>query len=280
MSENANEQLISTPTNNSQAEADNGDPEKQPGKDVSQPEPEANSSTNQRDSRAGMQDPEEERRRQSPGPRTPEGKARSSQNSRKHGLFSRDLRFDSEEEREQFEELLEELRQDRKPRGALQDMIVRQMAKCLWRLLWVQHRIGVEFSKRDNTSWASTLQHFMGKSDALALPVPGIPQHEGSDSKGRDAWIPWQATELSLKLIGGDHSANNTHEVSGKDLQFYTDKKDERSGSGTVERFELDMKLRDSLEVFRRYESALKRELFEYIACLERLQRRKPAHND
>jgi hypothetical protein len=68
--------------------------------------------------------------------------------------------------------------------------------------------------------------------------------------------------------------------VSGKDLQFYTDKKDNRSGSGTVERFELDMKLGDSLETLRRYESGLKRDLFQYIDCLERLQRRKPAHND
>jgi hypothetical protein len=48
------------------------------------------------------------------------------------------------------------------------------------------------------------------------------------------------------------------------------------SGDGIVERFELDMKLGDSLETLRRYESALKREFFQYVDCLERLQRREP----
>lgn len=275
MSENAKEQLISTPTNNCKAaEADSGDPEK----DVSQPEPEANSSTDQRDSCAGMQDAQEEGRGQSTGPRTAKGKVRSSQNSRTHGLFCRDLHFDSHEEQEQFEELVEDLRQDRRPRGALQEMMVVQMAKCLWRLLLAQDRIGVEFSKRDRASWATTVHHFMGKSNALALPLPGDPQ--SSNSRAGEDWVPWHCKELSLKLVGGDHNVQNLHEVSGNDLQFYTDKKDTRSGSGTVERFELEMKLGDSLETFRRYESALKREFFQYIDCLERLQRRKPTHDD
>ena len=40
------------------------------------------------------------------------------------------------------------------------------------------------------------------------------------------------------------------------------------------------MRLGDSLETFRRHEVGLKRELLQYLECLERLQRRKPAHND
>jgi hypothetical protein len=266
MSENVKEQLISTPTTNSQAaEADNGDPEEPP---------------SQRDSRAGVQDPQEERKRQSPGPRTPEGKARSSQNSRKHGLFSRGLHFTNQEEQEQFEDLLEQLRQDRKPKGALQEMVVEQMATCLWRLLWTQGRISLEFRNRDSASWATTLRHFMCKADALELPVPGVPESEGPDSTGRESWTPWQCRELSLKLMGGDHSAHDTHEVKGTALPAHTDKKDNRSGGGTVERFELELKLGESLETLRRYESALKRELFQYIDCLERLQRRKPSNKD
>ena len=282
MSENPNEQLISTPTptNSSHAsEADNGDPEKQPGKDASQPELEANSS-DQRDPRR-EQDldpavlPKEEGGRRATGPRTPEGKGRSSQNSRKHGLFARELYFNNEEEREQFNELLEELRQDLKPRGAMQEWVVSQIARCVWGLQWLQKRIAVEFNKRESANWATTLREFMGKSNALALPLPSDPEsHSG------EHWVPWHAKEVSLKLVGGDHNVENTHEVSGNDLTYYKDTKDKRAKTDTVQRFELEMRLGDSLETFRRYEAGLKRELLQYLECLERLQRRKPAHND
>jgi hypothetical protein len=276
MSENSNEPLTSN--QNSAAELGNRDSAEQPDMRDRQHDAQANSSANQDDS--GSSERKEEGGRQSPGPRTAEGKARSSQNSRTHGLFARELHFNSQEEREQFEELHEELRQDRNPKGALQDMIVRLMARCLWRLLQVQERIAAEFSKRDNTNWASTLQHFMGKSNSLKLPVPGIPQPDAANSKGRETWTPWQCTELSLKLVGGDHNVQNLHEVSGQDLQFVKDMKNKRSRNDTVQRFELELKLGDSLETYRRYEAALKRELFQYIEILDRLQRRKATHND
>jgi len=218
--------------------------------------------------------------RQSPGPRTPEGKARSSQNARTHGLFARQLHFDSEADRQEFEAFHEELRQDLKPRGALQEMIVGLMANCLWRQGELQGLIALYFSKLGNTNWASTLQNFMGKSSSLKLPVPGIPQPDGPNSKARDSWTPYQCRELSLKLVGGDSNVHNTHEVSGTDLKFQKDTKDKRSKTATLERFELEMKLGDSLELFRRYESALKKELFQLIETLERLQRRKPAHDE
>jgi len=261
-------------------EGQNTDPTGQAGKDAFQHEARENSSADQNRSPSIGEAQGESGARHSPGPRTPEGKARSSQNSRTHGLFARELHFDSQEEREQFEELHEELRQDRNPKGALQDMIVRLMARCLWRLLQVQERIAAEFSKRDNTNWASTLQHFMGKSNSLKLPVPGIPQPDAANSKGRETWTPWQCTELSLKLVGGDHNVQNLHEVSGQDLQFVKDMKNKRSRNDTVQRFELELKLGDSLETYRRYEAALKRELFQYIEILDRLQRGKATHND
>jgi hypothetical protein len=270
--DNANRNEQPTSAANGQPAETNCDSAKEPGTGDSRRELEATSPPGPEVSGTGedRREKEDGKRR---GPVTPEGKARSSQNSRKHGLFARDLHFSSNEEREQFDELHEELQQDRKPRGALQEMIVRQMAKCVWYLLWVQQRIALEFSKRDGASWATTLREFMGKSKALALPLP-------DGSQKAEAWLPWDCKELSLKLVGGDHNVQNLHEVSGNDLQFVKDMKNKRSRNDTVQRFELELKLGDSLETLRRYEAALRRELFQYIEILDRLQRRKVTHDD
>ena len=55
----------------------------------------------------------------STGPRTAEGKARSSQNARTHGLTASQL-FIPAESREEFDKLHDELQADIRPQGALQ----------------------------------------------------------------------------------------------------------------------------------------------------------------
>jgi hypothetical protein len=55
----------------------------------------------------------------STGPRTPEGKARSSQNALKHGLSARQLAIQPVDQ-EEFDELLAEYQAQINPRGAAQ----------------------------------------------------------------------------------------------------------------------------------------------------------------
>ena len=68
----------------------------------------------------------------STGPRTPEGKAASSQNARKHGLSSQFLPL-SEEERPAFEELEASLREHIHPQGPLQEIAFRQLVSAAWK---------------------------------------------------------------------------------------------------------------------------------------------------
>jgi hypothetical protein len=68
----------------------------------------------------------------STGPRTPTGKRTSSRNSRKHGLFSRELLLADEDKRE-FEKLRRELTQQMPPQTALQQIALDQIATCSWR---------------------------------------------------------------------------------------------------------------------------------------------------
>jgi len=69
----------------------------------------------------------------STGPRTPEGQARSSQNARTHGLTARDL-IVAPNEREEFEELLDDYQTDVKPQGAIQHTLFDELVGAAWNL--------------------------------------------------------------------------------------------------------------------------------------------------
>ncbi len=72
----------------------------------------------------------------STGPRTPEGKATSSRNAVKHGLFARDVLLKSphhNEDPKEFISLLESLFEELKPETQFQEHLVRKIANCLWR---------------------------------------------------------------------------------------------------------------------------------------------------
>ena len=69
----------------------------------------------------------------STGPRTEEGKNRSSQNARTHGLTSRDLVV-AEHEREEFEQFQSALIEELKPEGPLETTVVRQLLHAAWNL--------------------------------------------------------------------------------------------------------------------------------------------------
>jgi len=69
----------------------------------------------------------------STGPRTEEGKARSSQNARKHGLTAAQLII-AAEDREEFEDFHAQLQTDIRPEGALQQILFDQLVASAWNL--------------------------------------------------------------------------------------------------------------------------------------------------
>lgn len=71
------------------------------------------------------------------GPKTPEGKRRSSLNALKHGLDARSpqaVQLIADELNMTFDQLLEDLRSYYLPRDPVEDSLVRRVARCLWRL--------------------------------------------------------------------------------------------------------------------------------------------------
>jgi hypothetical protein len=71
--------------------------------------------------------------KKSTGPKTPAGKARSAQNALKHGLLSRQVVLDDENEAE-FKELRLNLHEDLRPEGQLEVLLVNRIAAQQWRL--------------------------------------------------------------------------------------------------------------------------------------------------
>ena len=69
----------------------------------------------------------------STGPRTPEGKARSSQNARKHGLTARHFVV-TEDEREEFDEFLAEYEETVAPDGPVEATLFQEMTVAAWNL--------------------------------------------------------------------------------------------------------------------------------------------------
>ena len=68
----------------------------------------------------------------STGPRTEEGKQRSSRNSLKHGLFARTILVPGES-REEFDRHLAGYREEYKPETPTEDDLVRLLAETVWR---------------------------------------------------------------------------------------------------------------------------------------------------
>lgn len=70
--------------------------------------------------------------KKSTGPKTEEGKAISSRNAMRHGIFGTDMAHGGEDP-EAFDALVEALREDLKPVGALEHSLVDQIAIAFWR---------------------------------------------------------------------------------------------------------------------------------------------------
>jgi hypothetical protein len=80
----------------------------------------------------------------STGPITPEGKAKSSLNSLRHGLLARTVVLDGEST-DRFHELLASLQDELQPEGAVEYILVEIMAVACWcqRRLWGLHSAGL-----------------------------------------------------------------------------------------------------------------------------------------
>src|ERR1700674_4059823 len=90
----------------------------------------------------------------STGPKTPEGKKRSSMCALKHGLTGRIILM-PEEDLQAYQALCKRWVEDRKPKGIVEETLVQQLADCQWVLSRAQSHIealeamGINFFTED-----------------------------------------------------------------------------------------------------------------------------------
>jgi len=93
--------------------------------------------------------------KKSTGPKTPRGKAFSQRNAVKHGLFAMHIMdFDVlREDPQQYEELLQGLREQYRPIGQAEELEVERAALCWWRLkrVWRYENVVNRIARRDFT---------------------------------------------------------------------------------------------------------------------------------
>jgi hypothetical protein len=70
----------------------------------------------------------------STGPTSKQGKANSRRNATTHGILATKLIFETEEQRKEFEELLQACKKDRAPQGLLEEGLVEEMAIMFWKI--------------------------------------------------------------------------------------------------------------------------------------------------
>ena len=90
----------------------------------------------------------------SSGPKSALGKAASAQNARRHGVLSAQLILPSENH-DEFDELVDQLQQEFKPEGLLENTLVERIAIALWRQMRLVNAESAEILLRQQTSLVS-----------------------------------------------------------------------------------------------------------------------------
>jgi hypothetical protein len=101
----------------------------------------------------------------STGPNTAQGKARSAQNARKHGLTAKDLVIRPEEQ-DEFDQYLSELAAELDPRGALEQTIFDQLVHAAWNMRRTR-RLEAENAAEQNEAESERLARYYTRAERL-----------------------------------------------------------------------------------------------------------------
>ena len=120
--------------------------------------------------------------KKSTGPKSAEGRARSSQNSRKHGLTASRMMFDGEDP-EDFKDLCEGLKGEYNPQTIVEQELVSYLASLFWRLRRVPHYEVQIALKEDQTVQAKAKRQDRLVAIADAFRMPRRPATGDEDAK-------------------------------------------------------------------------------------------------
>jgi hypothetical protein len=175
-------------------------------------------------------------------------------NATKHGLLTKRIAFLNDEEVVEFEKLLAGVEEDFTPQGAIQGMLVEEIAVTWWKL---GIALGWELEDVANRRQASRelLRMFLQNSQDQKLS--SLAFGDGSPA----AFSVWECQGALLKASSRNHEEDL--------LSAETDKK---IGSS-----ELELRIVSKLETILRYQTSLKRDLYRAIHTLHILRDERSA---
>jgi hypothetical protein len=177
----------------------------------------------------------------STGPRTAEGKARSSLNALRHGILAKaafNVVIEGEERRAEFEAIVAGLAQEYQPRTITEYMMVQQLAGCYWKLAKV-------WTFETESAWRSNFVNNLGIAEFAQLEKAGLARVVDQVMEDQDALFP--EAGLGNPTIPAGPSASTMLRYQGainsmlfRCLNFLERRRKERSASKEEAFEELD----------------------------------------
>lgn len=198
----------------------------------------------------------------STGPRTQRGKVNSSRNALRHGILARKLELETDEQRLEFDELLQSVRTDRAPEGLIEDCFVEEIAILFWKLGIVGGLEAKELLRRQDLSdevggiFNNHLELPINRSD---LPIDRS----------------WDCDRIVVRAVAGEDKSHSNAARGPAVFQkqiISAVQKFENHNRQTAGHLEIEAVLGSTLEKMTRYQSALKRDLYRAIEMLSKMQ--------
>lgn len=187
----------------------------------------------------------------SPGPTTARGKRFSAANRRTHNLLSGTVVFASEEERAEYNDLIELWRRDCDPDDMIEAALVKEIADAQWRLRQISPWESAAIRARRIGS--ISIIKALAQDNASHFSAPDLPVV--NNTIFRDNVAGWECVELTL-------TSGRSKDVTPS--QSVLSATEESAG----DRVGVDVKLTSSLDTVMRYRSAITREFDRAIGRL------------
>jgi hypothetical protein len=198
----------------------------------------------------------------STGPTTKQGKSNSSCGALRHGILSRKVVFDNDEQRADLEELQRSCKKDLRPKGMVERFLVQEITMVLWKLGITGALEAQELLRRQELS--DDVDSVFHKD--LALPISGydLPIDRG-----------WDCERIVVRAVAGKDTSSSSASrgpavYQNQVITAVQNFKNNNSQEGG--HLEVEAVLGSSLEKMIRYQSTLKRELYRAIETLHKTQ--------
>lgn len=175
------------------------------------------------------------------------------QNARKHGLLAKQLKFETDDERQEFDTWVQELEDDWRPQGFTERTLVYEVAISAWKLTQAIGWQEQEFADRRAASTAIL----------ECVTVEGFPERRVMfkkwDTTSATAKRGWDCEELVLR-------------TSDKDTKLDCSDTESRTG---VDNIQIEAKLRTRLDTIFRYQASLRNNFYRAIKALREFRRER-----